>query len=171
ASDSVVITFTACATCFKGPGQPFPDSSEVSDQKAGSVLVYNLYTSSATSSTAQNTRINLTNVSPTDQVAVHLFFVDGATCSIADSFVCLTPNQTTSFLASDIDPGTTGYLIAVASDCVTGCPIAFNCLIGDAYVKFSTGHAANLGAEALAAVSPNPAACDGNSVTANLNFD
>jgi len=41
---------------------------------------------------------------------VHLFFVDGATCSIADSLVCLTPNQTASFLASDIDPGTTGYI-------------------------------------------------------------
>jgi hypothetical protein len=119
----------------------------------------------------QDTRINLTNVSSSDQVAVHLFFVDGASCSVADSYICLTPNQTSSFLASDFDPGTTGYLIAVASSCVTGCPIAFNCLIGDAYVKFSSGHAANLGAEALSAVSPNPTVCDPNSVTATLNFD
>ncbi len=101
---------------------------------------------------------------------VHLFFVDGATCSIADSIVCLTPNQSSSFLASDIDPGTTGYLIAVAQD-RTGCPINFNYLIGDEFVKLSSGHAANLPAEAIAAVPGSVPACDANSSTADLRFD
>src|SRR5215813_12241360 len=32
--------------------------------------------------------------------AIHLLFVDGASCSVADSFLCLTPNQTTSLLVA-----------------------------------------------------------------------
>jgi uncharacterized repeat protein (TIGR01451 family) len=124
----------ACATIncpAIGPGAVFPSTGEVSDQKAGSVLVYNLYSSSIAAPNQQNTRVSITNTNPSLPIAVHLFFVDGATCSIADSLVCLTPNQTASFLASDIDPGTTGYIVAVASDLVTGCPVNFNFLIGD----------------------------------------
>ncbi|MGH9768827.1 MAG: hypothetical protein ACREAB_15455, partial [Blastocatellia bacterium] len=45
------------------PGLLFPPTSEVSDQKAGSVLFYNFYTSGATSGNTQNTRINITNTS------------------------------------------------------------------------------------------------------------
>jgi hypothetical protein len=87
-----------------GPGTLFPATAELSDQKPGSVLVYNLYSSSIAAPNQQNTRISITNTNPGLSIAVHLFFVDGATCSIADSLVCLTPNQTASFLASDIDP-------------------------------------------------------------------
>jgi hypothetical protein len=171
---SVAAAVTACVTIncpAVGPGSIFPAASEVSDQKAGSVLAFNLYSSSIAAPNAQNTRIALTNTHPALPVAVHLFFVDGATCSIADSLVCLTANQTASFLASDIDPGTTGYIIAVASDAVTGCPINFNYLIGDAYVKLSSGHAANLAAEGFAALAGGLPTCDANSVTTVLNFD
>jgi uncharacterized repeat protein (TIGR01451 family) len=153
-----------------GPGNKPPASSEVSDVKAGSVLVYNFYTSSG-SDNSQDTRFNLTNTSQSSPVAVHLFFVDGSTCSVADMFVCLTQNQTTSFLASDLDPGTTGYVIAIAVDCDTGCPIYYNCLIGDSFIKMSSGHKANLGAEAISAQTTNPAACDENSSLATLRFD
>src|SRR4030095_8719405 len=135
-----------------GPGGGVPATSEPSGQKAGSVLIYNLYTSNATSPQSQDTRINLTNVDPTRPAIVKLFFVDGATCSVADSGVCLTPNQTASFQASDLDPGGTGYLVAVAVDS-RGCPVNFNNLIGDSYVKFASGHAANLAAEAIAALA------------------
>jgi hypothetical protein len=134
-----------------GPGTVVPATSEVSDQKAGSVLIYNIYTSSATSPNATNTRINITNTNPLKSATVHLFFVDGSNCSPADSYICLTQNQTASFLASDVDPGITGYLVAVAVDS-DGCPVSFNWLIGDEYVKFASGHAANLGAEAAAAL-------------------
>ncbi len=166
------LVLTATVNCpAVGPGVLFPDTADVSDQKAGSVLVYNLYSSSIAAPNAQNTRISITNTHPGLSIAVHLFFVDGATCSIADSLVCLTPNQTASFLASDIDPGTTGYVVAVASDRITGCPIDFNYLIGDAYVKLSSGHAANLAAEGFAAIAGGLPACNGLSVTALLSFD
>jgi len=152
------------------PGLTYPPASPVSDQKAGSVLMYNVYTSSISAPNSQNTRVNITNTSATSIANVHIFFVDGATCSIADSFICLTPNQTASFLASDVDPGTTGYILAVATNDL-GCPINSNFLIGDAYVKFASGHAANLTAEAFSAVAGAPAACDGASITALLAFD
>jgi hypothetical protein len=167
-------TVEACTTVDcpdSDPGDPPPADSPISAQKAGSVLFYNIYTSNPTAANAQNTRINITNTDTARDVTVHLFFVDGNSCTPADAYICLTPNQTTSFLASDIDPGVTGYLVAVATDSVTGCPINFNALIGDEYVKFSSGHAANLGAEAFAALTGTPPACDANSATAVLNFD
>jgi hypothetical protein len=163
---------TTCLTIncpSAGPGVSLSSASPVSDQKAGSVLVYNVYTSSLDSG-RQNTRINLTNTDPSRPTAVHLFFVDGATCAVADSVVCLTQNQTISFLMSDLDPGTTGYIVAVAID-DNGCPRNFNHLIGDEYVKFATGHAANLGAEAISALAGGLPACDENSTTAALTFD
>ncbi|HMY72745.1 MAG TPA: hypothetical protein PLQ88_13075, partial [Blastocatellia bacterium] len=82
-----------------------------------------------------------------------------------------TPNQTATFLASDLDPDVSGYLVAIAVDERTGCPINFNFLIGDEYVKLNSGHAANLAAEAFAALSGAPPACNENSVTAEINFD
>lgn len=162
----------ACTTincAVAGPGDSLPSISPASDQRAGSVLIFNIYTSSADTS-RQNTRINLTNTDPTRSANVHLFFVDGSTCGVADSYLCLTPNQTTGFVASDFDPGTTGFLVAVAVD-QNGCPINFNHLIGDEYVKFASGHAANLGAQAIRAIAGGLPSCDDNSVTATLAFD
>ena len=150
------------------PGIPFPADGAVNDQKPGSILIYNVYISSPTSPATENTRISLTNVSDTRNIAVHLFFIDGATCSPADSIVCLTPRQTSVFRASDFDPGTMGYIVAVAID-NNGCPALHNALIGDEYVKFSSGHAANLAAESVAARTVP--VCDENSTTAVLTFN
>ncbi|MGE0103128.1 MAG: beta strand repeat-containing protein [Blastocatellales bacterium] len=170
---SAPVGIQACATAdcpAVGPGLPFPTASSVaSDQKPGSVLIYNIYTSSMNPN-AENTRINLTNVDPARTANVHLFFVDGASCSVADLYLCLSPNKTTSFLASDLDPGTTGYLVAVAVD-DNGCPINFNYLIGDAYVKFASGHAANLAAISVAARAGAPPACGAASGEATIAFD
>ncbi|MFN0108241.1 MAG: hypothetical protein ACKVZH_05240, partial [Blastocatellia bacterium] len=47
----------------------------------------------------------------------------------------------------------------------------FNYLLGDEYVKFVSGHAANLSALAFAALPGGLPLCDGSSVTAALNFD
>ena len=149
----LALTFLAACSSVSFSSDPGnrPAANLVTDQQAGSVLFYNLYASSATNSTIENTRINLTNTSPNTSITIHLFFVDGKTCTPADSYFCLSKSQTVTILASDVDPGVTGYILAVAVDTITGCPISFNHLIGDAYVKLASGHKGNLGAEALVA--------------------
>jgi len=156
---------------LRDPGATTPVSAEVSDQKPGAILFFPIYTSDAARTNTQNTRINITNISETERVCVHLFAVDGASCSVLDAFVCMTPNQTASFLAADFDPGSSGYVMAVAVDCQTGLPTSFNCLIGDEYVKFSSGHAANLGAEAIAATAVFPVGTNANVASVTLKFD
>src|SRR5581483_6538603 len=163
-----VIVMSAAALAAD-PGSPYA-FNEPSDSRPGNLLVYNLYTSSISNPTAQNSRINITNVSSTSGVSVHFFFVDGESCSVADSFICLTPNQTMSFLASDVDPGVTGYIIAVATDS-NGLPLAPSIsfgsslvnlvnqeeeppppppmLIGDEFIKLASGQQSNLPAEGM----------------------
>jgi hypothetical protein len=153
------------------PGQAFPAASELSDQKAGSVLVFPFYSSDAAAPHRENTRISLTNGHPLRRVAVHLFFVPEDAPNVADAYLCLTPNQTVSFLTSDLDPDIAGYLIAVATDERLGCPINFNYLLGDEYVKLASGHAANLPAEAFTALIGAPVACDEQTGTVELKFD
>lgn len=154
-----------------GPGRQLPASAEFSDQKAGSVLVFPLYSSISLNSIRENTRFAITNIEPSRRVAVHLFFIQDDDAAVADAFICLTPNQTTTFLASDFDPDVAGYLVAIAVDERTGCPTNFNYLLGDQYVKLNSGHAANLAAQAFAALTGAPPACDGTSVTATIAFD
>jgi hypothetical protein len=154
------------------PGIVPSDTSMISDQKAGSILLFPIYSSMASFPNLENTQVNITNIDSNHATFIHLFVVDGATCSVTDAFVCLTPNQTASFLMSDLDPGTSGYIVAVAVD-VNGCPTIFNGLIGDAYVKLGTAHSANLGAIAVAGLSGlvNHGDCAMGSSTAQLNFD
>jgi len=132
------------------PGSPYLPDQAPSDQKPGSVLIYNLYTSDVTSPAIHNTRIAITNTSAMIPVAVHLFFVDGVSRSIADFVVCLTPNQTISYETAELDPSTEGYILAVAVD-RNGLPIVHNFLIGDAFVKYASGHQAGLAAMGVAA--------------------
>jgi hypothetical protein len=162
------LTLTHISAFAADPGEPIDDKSPVSDQKAGSVLFYNIYTSSVTSPTTENSRISITNTSSTHAVSIHVFFIDGSSCGPADSTLCLTANQTASFNAADFDPGTMGYIVAIATD-ENGSPIRHNFLIGDVYVKFDSGHAANLGAEAVGA--HKPPGHDDTAFSVTLNFD
>jgi hypothetical protein len=85
----------------------------------------------------------------------------------------LTENQTTTFLASDLDPGITGYLLAIAVD-NNGCPVSHNFLIGDESVKTqvaNTSFSGNVGAEAISALFDfNLPGCDANSVSTTIRF-
>lgn len=153
-----------------GPGAPFLASSEVSDQKAGSVLFFNYFTSTPSAPNSSNTRFAITNTNEDEGVLVHLFFVEGASCGIADRYICLSQSQTISFFASEQDPATTGYMVAVAVG-QSGCPINFNFLIGEEYTKLLGGEWGNLGAEAFSAIATQPVICDGSSLSATLRFD
>ena len=168
---SLALLLMTSAALAADPGLRYPQDSEVSDQKAGSILFFNFYTSGATSGNAQNTSVSITNTSSTSAAFVHLFFVSDG-CAIADRYLCFTARETTTFLASDIDPGVSGYIVALAVDGVDGCPVSFNFLIGEEYVKMSSGHHGGLGAEAFSAlyngVLPG---CDANSVTAVIRFN
>ncbi len=118
---------------------------QVSDQKAGSLLVYSYYTSKAQD--RRDTRITISNPGA-QPVAIHIFFMDGGTCSQADQFLCLTPNASLAFKASELDPEVTGWILAVAVDPNTGRPVAANTLIGNAYVM-DGDYVGNYGAESF----------------------
>ncbi len=138
---TTLVVFSALAMA-----QTPPVNTQVSDQKAGSVLVYPYYISS-TGQIKSDTRISITNTSgylgnAAQQLAnlarVHIFLLNGATCTQADLFVCLTPNATATFKTSEYDPDNSGYVIAVAVD-ANGQPMANNVLIGNAFVNDLTG--------------------------------
>ncbi len=142
------------------------------DQKPASVLVYNYYQSSATNAAQADTVFNLTNINIRSSAFVHLLFVQSEACAVSDTYVCLTPGQTITFFASDIDPGAKGYMVAVASDEKTGCPINFNFLIGSESAKWTDGRTASLTAEGFAALyNGKLPGCDENTPTANLDFN
>lgn len=165
------VLIMASAAFAADPGIPYPSTSQVSDMQTGSILYYNFYTSNPTMANLQNTRFSLTNTSTTSSAIVHLFFVDGSDCRPSNRFTCLTPNQTTTFLASDLDPGTTGYLVAIAVDQL-GCPSAHNFLLGSEFVKTEQGHEASLNADAFSALYNGRApGCDGSTSIFTILFD
>jgi hypothetical protein len=180
----LLITIPAWAA---DPGALYPTTSDVSDQKMGSLLFFNYYTSSSCCPSQENTRINLTNTHPSQSIMLHLFFVDGTTCSVADSYLPLVRNQTTTFVLSDVDPGVMGYMVAVAVDGPsgfwgggnTGRPVSYNWVVGDEYVELASGHEANLAAESFAVVDqiiggspvPQDPAYLANTPTASLVFN
>lgn len=139
-----------------------------SDQKAGSILFFAKYTSDTIDPQREDTRINITNIHTMQDIDVHLYFVDGSTCSIADAQLTLTPNHTVSFLVSDLDPGVVGYLVAVAN--YSGVPTQFNYLMGDAYYHELSGLTAMLPAMAVEKVSGGDLVVTPES-TADLVFD
>ncbi|MGH9839071.1 MAG: SdrD B-like domain-containing protein, partial [Blastocatellia bacterium] len=150
---------------------PPPPTAGPCDSDTGSVLLFPIYTSDSANGVNENTRITITNTNQNHPVSLHLFFVDGATCGVSNGILCLTQNQTASFLMSDMDPGTTGYLVVVAVD-EQGCPVSFNHLIGQADVRFASGQMGALAAETFPALySGTLPGCNANSSSAVINFD
>jgi hypothetical protein len=152
----LLFLFTLSLSVFGAdPGAPVRDADDArrpvpSSERPGSLLIYNFYSSSATDAGKADTEFSVTNISTSQAAFVHLFVVSNGG-SVADAYTCLTPNQTTSFLASDLDPGITGYAVFYATD-RAGCPISFNYLIGSERFKLESGQAAVLSAESYAAL-------------------
>ncbi len=147
---------------------PTPDAC---DTDGASVLLFPLYSSDAANPTQENTRITITNTNQNSSVSAHLFFVDGASCAVSDAFLCLSRDQTATFLASDLDPGATGYLLVVAVG-DDGCPISFNHLIGQADVKLASGHKGSYLAEKFSALYTGTLpGCDQYSSLATIALD
>ena len=124
--------------------QPNPTDISISDQKAGSFLVYPYYNSNSQSKT--DTRLTLSNLSATQTVAVHVFFLD-KNCNQADTYVCLTPNASIVMKASEFDPDQLGWVMVVAVN-ANGFPYNPNSLIGNAFV-IDGDYVGNYGAEAF----------------------
>jgi hypothetical protein len=136
---------------FISSADAFAQNTPPSDQKSGSILFFAQYTSDTVDPMRENTQIHITNTDVMGDVDVDLYFVDGSTCSVANARATLLPNQTASFLASDIDPGVVGYIVAVAN--LGGVPVWFNNLVGDAYIRKIDGQVAMLPAVAVSRVS------------------
>jgi hypothetical protein len=142
----------------------------VSDQKAGSVLVFAYYNSDASGDfNKSDTLVTITNVANGASTVngganysfLHLFFISGANCSPADTFVCLTPNGSIQILASAYDPLVRGYLVAVAVD-ENGLPTQNNVFTGSAFIRDNpSGIADSYSAEAFQKLSSAPPAADG----------
>lgn len=152
-------------------GIVIPAGSEASAMKRGAVLFYPYYTSGDPAT--QDTRFTLTNGDVNPQ-RVRVFLVDGPSGAVGSTFVCLGSNQTSSFRMSDLDPGVTGYVVAVAVDATTGCPIGTdgNQLSGMTHIRRTDGFRGTLPAIAASALFGGTiAGCTGVSITAGLPFD
>jgi hypothetical protein len=169
--------FAACAVTALGQVAPTRaariNEAASGEQRPGSVLVYNIYTSDATVTNVNSadTQIHITNTNISAAASLRLFFIV-ENCLISDSSICLTANQTVTFRASDVDPGTSGYLIVIATTSNTGCPLGFNFLTGSEEVRFKSGHAASLPAESFQALfSGLLPGCAAGDARATLTFD
>lgn len=143
-------------------------AQDPNDIRPGSVLFFNRYTSSAANPASEDTQINITNTDPNRSINVHLFLVDGSSCSVADSYVTLTQSQTAYFLASDFDPGVRGYIVAVAS--AGGLPTQHNALLGTAYIREADGRVADIPAVTVNKRVAGPVD-QGVDATASMVFD
>ena len=145
-----------------------------SDQKVGSVLVFPLVASNA--SKTADTRITISNISSKKSATINLYFIPDNCLELNIPGIFLTPNQSITFAASDLYPVDRGYLIIVAFDPNTSCPIQNNVLMGSAYVKLpsgylGTGGAVNDGYNAEAFWAYQTPVCSIAGTTSLLNFD
>ncbi len=150
------------------PGIELPADTELSGGRPGSVLFYNYFTSGI-DTLAENTIVSITNTNSSTSVLVRLIFINGISRNAGSLMVSLGGHEEQSLRVSDFLPESSGYIIAVAVNATTGCPVRFNHLIGNALIKRSTGHSATLTAVAVPAVAASPASC--GSVNTALNFD
>lgn len=145
------------------------DATEIGPNRPGSVLLYNYFTSSIDSGLA-DTGIYVTNINQVKLVYLRVLFVDSVNCSVISWSMSLRANRSVSFLVSDIDPLTSGYILMVAID-QYGCPVKSNDLIGGEYIRLESGLNANLSAIGIPVIAGNKLRCLPESITVELVFD
>ncbi len=155
-----------------GPGMPIVGSngpkSAASSNKAGSLLLFPKYTSSSTNPSGVNTLISLTNANPSDGASVRIFFIHD--CQVESIFLNLAGNQTRTLLASDVNPGNTGYVIVTAVN-ANGWPTQFNWLIGSASIKDANGHESSYNAVSVSKRTGGPVPVLEGETAAQIRFD
>ncbi len=156
---SVILLLTIFILVASAFAQKVPN-----DIRPGAVLVFPYYTSN--SNGTANTMINIFNVSGAN-TAVHLLFMDGATCVQSDMGIELTVNGAISFSALDMDPMMTGYLIAVGIDDNGNIRGG---LTGNAFVKTPAGYFGATSGEVRGNYNATTFQSYGNNFGA-LNFD
>lgn len=156
---------------FVAPIQPTDEPASPSEDAPGSVLIYNLYSSFNGDPQSEDTRLTITNTHPASSVWVRFYFINGTTGAKVQRDIQLSPRQTKTLLASEVDPGVRGYVIASAIQ-ASGCPLNFNYLLGSAFIKLATGHGGQLpalGVRARATVACVPRPLTLTNVTLNFN--
>jgi hypothetical protein len=133
----------------------------------GSILIFPIIKSSASDPTNLNTRVWISNQGPYS-VRMLVFFIDGSTGYLSASYIRLTEKQVMTFLASDMAPDLTGFLIAICID-EDGYPIDNNYLIGSAAVKITGYGSCSVQAYTIRALRSLTYSTGVESV--NLNFD
>lgn len=141
-----------------------------SDSKAGSFLFYNLYTSDIATPGMENSLITITNTNEEKAVIVRMFFIDSVSGLPEGTFICLPPGHHRNILASEFDPGTKGFIVAVAVG-ADGLPIRYNYLIGSSSVKLKTGHQATLNAVSFASLVAKPGELDEFEENVTMKFN
>ena len=123
---AVLLSLPACLWAAD-PGTELPATSDYSDQKTGSVLVFPFYTSTATPS-AQNTQITVVNHNTDSGVPLRFTFVGNDGSFAPANPLILAASQSITFLTSDVDPGFTGFIVVVAVN-TSGFPHQFQFLV------------------------------------------
>ncbi len=143
----IVVTLFALAmlslAAFAGDN---PVDPGISDQKAGSILVFPYYTNVGQS----DTRIQITNVgagSAGNYARLHILLMDKG-CQQLDYYACITPNGSLVEKASTFDPTNSGYIIVLVVDPDGKPDPARNWIIGNAFVN-DGDYVGNYGAEAF----------------------
>lgn len=142
-----------------------------SEQKTGSVLHFPYYASNDTATV--DTQMSISNTG-TAGVTVHLYFMEGRSCTQQDVPYYLTPNATLTLTAASDVPLETGYLIVVAVR-GDGCLMPNAGLTGSAFVKapagqFGTGSGEVRGNYAATAFNAYTSVCPTNNELV-LNFN
>ena len=174
--DSFKMTVPIVAPTAGAPSDPVTQNQPeaagealgASEMKAGSVLLFNRFTSGIYGAT----QLSLTNTHPSQRARVRLFFSGLVEPGLVnETILILQPSQTTTLNAQDLAPHQKGWMIAVAID-GRAQMTQHNFLIGSAVVSEQTaGVTTGYNALALAKNAAGVIARNDDSATANMRFN